>query len=191
MRATTPFVLAALGIVALSPALAMADAPIMVAQSAKAVLPDSCKLLTDAEVRGVFPDAKAGERERSREQYGISGCIWKNTKGTVIFGIDQYKAKPGSVDNELRGMMTGVLDPLKPSAKGAVRYETLKDVGDQAMAAVERADEKRGILGDTAFLVTQRGDRVIFLGSVELARRDRAAALKALEELGRAAAKRV
>ena len=59
------------------------------------------------------------------------------------------------------------------------------------MAVVERADDRQGILWNAAYLVSQRGERMIMLISTELAIRGRPAALKAWEELGRAAAKRL
>ena len=42
---------------------------------------DPCKLLTDDEVRRAFPEAKAGQRERNNEQYGIAACVWKYPGG--------------------------------------------------------------------------------------------------------------
>lgn len=150
---------------------------------------DPCKLLTDAEVRKVFTDAKPGQRERTREQYGITACLWDYPGGK--FAVQLTNAKPGTVDNEIRGMSLGFVDPLKPAARKAVRYETIRGVGDQAMAIVEPADEKRGILTDSAYLITQRGDQQAMLTSTTLAKRDRAAALKTLEELGKTAVSRL
>ena len=150
---------------------------------------DPCKLLTDAEVRKVFPDAKPGQRERTREQYGIVACLWEHPGGR--FAVQVTHEKPGTVDNEIRGMAMGSVDPLNPAARKAVRYETIKGVGDQAMAIVEPADKKRDILDSVAYLITQRGDQQIMLMSNALASRDRAAALKALEELGKTAVNRL
>ncbi|MFM9888547.1 MAG: hypothetical protein ACKVQT_36455, partial [Burkholderiales bacterium] len=76
-------------------------------------------------------------------------------------------------------------------AAANVRYETIKGVGDEAIALVEPADPKRGILTDSAYLITQRGDQQAMLFSSTLAKRDRAEALKKLEELGKAAAGRL
>ena len=101
-----------------------ADDRIVVAASAKAVLPDACKLLTDAEVRSVFPDAKSGER--TREECGIAGCAWRNAKGDVVLGIDQYTSESNSVEKDARGFVHGVIDPLKPSAISAVRVKQIK-----------------------------------------------------------------
>jgi hypothetical protein len=193
MRIVIHIVLFASGVLlfAVVPAISKEDAPIVLAALAKTVLPDACKLLNDAEVRNVFPDAKAGERERSAEEYGIAGCVWRNATGTIVLAITRYTGEPGSVENDVRGFVHGVVDPVKPAAVSAVRLEKVRDVGDQAMAVVERADDKRGILSNMSYLITQRGERMAMLISTELPTRERSAALKALKELGRAAAKRL
>ncbi len=150
---------------------------------------DPCKVLTDADVRKVFPDAKSGQRERRNEQYGMTACQWDYPGGR--FGVQISIEKPGTVRDEIRGISIGIVDPLKPGAGSNVRYETIKGVGDEAMAFVEPADAKRGILSDSACLITQRGDQQVMLMSDSLAKRDRAEALKKLEELGRAAVGRL
>jgi len=150
---------------------------------------DPCRLLTDAEVRAVFPGAKAGVRETSREKYGIRACVWA-TPGSS-FALQRWTAKPGTVDTEIRGLALGFIDPLNAAANTSVRYDTVPGLGDQAKALVEVQDEKRGILADAAILITQRGDQLIELQSQALARGDRAAALQALTTLGRAAAARL
>jgi hypothetical protein len=150
---------------------------------------DPCKLLTDAEVHKVFPDAKAGKIDHSLEEHGIISCIWDHTGDR--FSVQAYKGEQGTIDNKIRGMSLMFLDPLKSGADRGVRYETVKDVGDQARAIVETADQNKGFLTDSAMLVTQRKGVQLTLISTQLANRDRSAALKALEELGRAAAKRL
>ncbi|MGZ5238274.1 MAG: DUF3558 family protein, partial [Caldimonas sp.] len=135
---------------------------------------DPCRLLNDAEVRAVFPSAKAGVRETTREKYGIRACTWKTEAGT--FALQRWTAKAGSVDNEIRGLALGFVDPVNPAAQTAVRYDNVPGVGDQAMALVEARDDKRGVLTDAAILVTQRGDQLVELQSQELARGDRGAA---------------
>lgn len=159
------------------------------AQTAADELPkaDPCKLLTTAEVRKIFPDAENGKRETSTDEYGIKSCIWNHPRGRL--GLQVMKGEPGTVKHEIQGWSIGFKDPLKPGVK--VRYETIAGVGDEAMAVVERADEKAGILQDAAMLIAQRGDQQINLFSNDLASRDRSAALKALEDLGKAAAKRL
>ena len=150
---------------------------------------DPCRLLTTAEVRDVFPNAKVGVRERSREEYGIRACVWETPTGH--FAVQQWTTKPGAVDNEIRGLSSGFLDPLNPAAPNNVRFETIAGIGEAAMAVIETRDESRGILSDVAMLVTQRGDRLLELQSPDLPRSERAVALKALTMLGRTAVNRL
>lgn len=148
-----------------------------------------CALLTDAEVRAVFPGAKAGSPERSREQYGIHACVWDTPSGS--FALQQWAAKGGTVDNEIRGLAAGFVSPVNPNAAKAVRYETVPNLGEQAMVLVEKQDDTRGILTDAAVLVTLRGGQFLELQSQELARGDRAAAVQSLGTLGRSAVARL
>ena len=149
-----------------------------------------CRLLADAEVRRVFPQAKAGVPERTREQYGIRACVWDMPHGPFV--LQQWDAQGGgTVDNEIRGLATGMLDPVNPKARNAIRYETVPGIGEQAMAMVERKDDARGILTDAAILVSRSGGHFLELQSVDLARGERAAALQVLGDLGRAAVGRL
>jgi hypothetical protein len=74
-----------------------------------------------------------------------------------------------------------------------VRYEVLKGVGlgNEAVALVETVDAKRGIVSEGAMLAMHRGERTLFLTSPALPARNRDAALKTLEILGKIAAKRL
>ncbi|WP_159016348.1 hypothetical protein [Cognatiluteimonas profundi] len=151
--------------------------------AAAAVDPDSpCRVLGDATVRAVFPDAKAGARNRSREEYGITACQWSTGSGD--FTAEIWQAKGSTADNEIRGLATGFVDPTKPDAQGNVRFEPVPGVGDQAFAVVENKDAAKGILADVALLVASHGDRILVLTSTDLARGDRADALKTLATLG-------
>lgn len=154
----------------------------------KPLVGDACKVLSDGEVRKVFPDAKGAVANHSTDEYGISSCEWSISGGRFAA---QILKRSGTVQEELQSRADGLIDPFNPAAKRGVRYETLKNVGDGAMAVVEREDAKRGILSSAAIVVVQRGEKELILMSTELAGRDRAAALKALEDLGRAAAKRM
>ena len=154
-----------------------------------AAKPNPCKLLTDAEVRAVFPDAKAARLDLRNEEYGVFTCVWDHAGGR--FFAQEHTGDRGSFAVEGRGLIDGFIDPFKPGAEKAVRFENVKGVGDRAMAVVERRDPARGIVNDIAQLVTQRANRQVLLFSSQLPQRDRAAALKALEELGRAAAQRL
>ena len=151
---------------------------------------DPCAILSLADVQKVFPGAKAGERSRRLEEYGSTECGWKDARGQVVVAV-QESYDTGSAKDDLLGMAAGFTDPLKPQSRRNVRIEVLPGIGSDAAAFVETADPKRGILGDGAMLSLRRGEHTIWVMSVELPRRDRAAALKVFEELGRVAAKRL
>ena len=151
---------------------------------------DPCKLLTDAEVQSVFPGARAGKPERSREQYGIQACQWTHPAGSLALQLWAVK-KPGAHDEEIRGLAQGLVDPFSAAAKKNVRYEKIAGVGDGATALVETESKPRGVLSDLAMLVAQRGNQLVQLQSADLARGDRAAALRGLAQLGKAAVDRL
>ncbi len=159
------------------------------AEAGKLPKGDPCKLLADTEVRKVFPKASTAKPERTREKYGIAACLWEHPAGR--FAVQLTNADPKSTAEEARGLAIGFVDPLKSGAARNVRFEKIAGVGDEAMAVVEQQDEKKGILSDAAYLITQRGDRQVMIIAVDLARGDRAVALKALADLGRAAVGRL
>ena len=72
-----------------------------------------------------------------------------------------------------------------------VRIETFPSLGNDAAAFVEKADAKRGIINDGAMLELRRGKHNISVMTPDLPDRERSAALKLLEELGRIAQKRL
>lgn len=151
---------------------------------------DPCTILPLAEVQKVFPGARAGERSRRLEEYGSTECGWKGPDGQVVIAA-QESYTGGDAKEEVRGMAQGFTDPLKAQSLRNVRVETFPGLGSDAAAVVETADPKRGILGDGAILIVTRAKHSVMLLSAELPHRDRAAALKALDELGRSAAKRL
>ena len=151
---------------------------------------DPCTLMTDAEVRKFFPQAKVGQRERAREKYGLTACFWDHPGGRLALQLS-LGATPGSSMEEAQGIAQGFVDPLKRSARKEVRYETIDGVGSEAVAVVEKADENRGILSNAAYLYTQRGDVQLMIMAVDLARGDRAGALKVLRDIGTIAARRL
>ena len=155
------------------------------------VLPkgDPCVMLRDTEVRKVFPKAANAKPERSREKYGITACTGNHPSGTLV--VQVTKAKPRTVTAEARGLVAGFVSPLKQGAARAVRLEMIPGVGDEAVAVVERKDDKVGILADAAYVITQRGDRQVTIIAADLALGDRAVAVKTLEELGRMAVGRL
>lgn len=151
---------------------------------------DPCAILSLADVRAVFPGAKAGERSRRLEQYGVTECAWKGADGAVLLGVQEsYSA--GTVKADAEGMAQGFIDPLQRQARANIRYETFTTLGVPAVAFVETADPKRFILSDGAMLALRQGDHTVSLMSSELPRRDRALAIKSLEALGKVAAKRL
>ena len=77
-------------------------APLASAAAAPIDANSPCRLLTDSEVRAVFPDAKSGVPERTREEYGIRACVWDTPAGQ--FAVQVWASKGGSVDNEIRGL---------------------------------------------------------------------------------------
>ena len=158
--------------------------------AAKVRADDPCALLIDDEVSKAFPGAASGKRNRSLDGHGILTCMWDTP--TDRFVVQVFDAKSGSVEEELRGRMSGSIDPTMAGAGSRVRYETIGGIGDEAALVLEKADPKSGVLADTAVLVTQRRDRraVLFTGS-SLAAGDRAAAIKTLETLGRHVAERL
>lgn len=151
---------------------------------------DPCAVVSISDVQNVFPGAKAGERSRRLEQYGITECAWKSADGRVLLGV-QESYSSGTARGDAEGMVAGFIDPLQRQARSNVRYETFTTLGVQATAFVETADPKRFILSDGAMLALRKGDHTISLVSSELPRRDRAAAVKSLEALGKVAAKRL
>jgi hypothetical protein len=149
-----------------------------------------CDILSSSDVQKAFPGSKAGERSTRLEEYGITECAWKGPRGQVVLVVQESSSK-GTVKEDIMGMAQGFTDPLKSNSLDNVRFESFSDLGPPAMGFVEKADPARSILGDGAMLIMRNGDHTISLGSGELAQRDRSAALKTLDELGKAAAKRL
>jgi hypothetical protein len=150
----------------------------------------ACRLLTSKEVDAVFAGAKKGEVDNSRQQYGISACIWSTERGTFVA---QFWTSTGThAKDEAQGLMLGALDPLKgQAARNNVRYEDVQGVGEAAVAVLETQDDQRGVLNDFAMLVAQRGNHILVLIAPELARRERGRALTQLQALGQSAANRL
>jgi hypothetical protein len=149
-----------------------------------------CDILSSADVQRAFPGAKAGQRSNRLEEYGITECAWKGPGGQIVLAVQESSYK-GTVKEDAMGMAQGFTDPFKQESLKNVRFESFNDVGTPAMGFVEKADPKRGILGDGAMLFMRNGDHTVSLGSSELAQRERGAALKTLGDLGKAASKRL
>jgi hypothetical protein len=166
------------GLIAIGPA--SATGPIL----------DPCTLLTMADVQQAFPGSKAGELDRGQEKLGMLKCIWRTPNGRLfVFTADEITETPRA---EAAGTWAlTFLDPLRTDAGKHVRYETLIGVGDQAVAVVEREDKAKGFMQAAAILVVRRGKQQVAVLSTDLARLERADALRILGELGKAIAKRV
>jgi hypothetical protein len=208
MRAPVLLALLAWSVAATNPALAQStsgrDAQKAATQTAKDIramtgakpapktVPagDPCAVLPLADVQKHFPGARAGERSRRLEEYGITECGWKGAGGQLVLAV-QESYNDGSAKGDVQGMAMGITDPLKPQSQRNVRIESFAGLGVDAAAFVEQADAKRGILGDGAILALRRGQHTVWLMSAELPRRERAAALKAFEDLGRVAGQRL
>jgi hypothetical protein len=149
---------------------------------------DPCTIVTDKQVHQVLGQTKPGKRDHSVDQYGIATCKWETSTNTLVVQI--FRAK-GTVEDELRSRASGVIDPMKPGAGKNVRYEKVPHVGDETMIAAEKGDESQGLFSDIAALVSRRGDRMAVLFMASLVDGDRAATLKALEDLGGKAAARL
>jgi hypothetical protein len=187
MHLDTPRYFPTLAALALACAFGLAHA-----QAGKHKLPagDPCTVVPLAEVQKAFPGAKAGVRDRHLEEYGSTQCAWSDSRGQVVFGVQESYGSNTAMQ-EAKGQATAFLDPLASAAKANVRYETLSGIAPEAVAFVEAGDRKRGILGDGSLLVLRKGQHTLTLMSPELPKRDRAAALKVYEDLGRIAAKRL
>jgi hypothetical protein len=165
------------------------------AQAAKAIL-DPCTLLTAADLQQAFPGAGAGKLDRSLEKDGLVKCIWSYPGGSqysagslFVFTSDEITETPREEAEDTWALT--FLDPLRSDAAKHVRYETLTGVGDQAVAVVEREDKAKGFSAPAAILVVRRGKQQVAILSSDLARRERAEALRILGELGKAIARRL
>ena len=154
-------------------------------------LGNPCALLTDAEVRRVFPDARPAARDTRFEQAGgdIASCVWQTSRGGFTASITR-NAQP--LGNEIREWSLLMVNPMgdQPRAGDKIRYEQVAGVGDAAMAVLEAPNAILPRTPGIAFLIARRGDRELILASQELPGRERAGGLAALAELAHAAMKR-
>lgn len=152
---------------------------------------DPCAVVPLADVQKVFPGAKPGVRETRKEKYGVTECTWKDSSGVVVLGIQEFYGKDGAME-ETKSFGRAIAGGNMANARN-VRYETLTGIGlgNEAMALVEAVDAKRGIVSDGAMLTLHRGERTLWLTSQVLPQRERIAALKTFELLGRIAVKRL
>ena len=152
---------------------------------------DPCTVVPLSDVQKAFPGAKPGERSTRIEKYGVTECTWKDGSGLVVLGVQEFYGSDSAID-EAKGLGLGLVEGNTANARN-VRYEILTGVGlgNEAVAFVEARDDKRGIVSEGAMLALHRGQRTLLLTSPALPQRDRAAALKTFEALGRIATKRL
>jgi hypothetical protein len=120
-----------------------------------------CALLTDAEMRGVFPKAESGKRNTESLQYGLDRCAWATPSGRI--GVEVSKVEAAAFEEELRGELQDAVDPRVRGALDRIRFQPVPDIGDHAIAVLEKADAERGIYADIALLAVQRGHRMAVL----------------------------
>jgi hypothetical protein len=152
---------------------------------------DPCTVVPLSDVQKAFPGAKPGVRDKRIEKYGITECTWKDGSGVIVFGVQEFYGTDSAME-EAQSLGQATAGGNMANARN-VRYEILTGVGlgSEAVAFVEARDAKRGIVTEAAMLAMHRGQRTLYLTSLALPARDRAAALKTLEVLGRIAAKRL
>jgi hypothetical protein len=149
---------------------------------------DPCTILAVGDVQKIFPGVKP-ERSKRLEEYGTTECAWKGPSGTALIVQESYNEDTNAKQTAL-GKAQGFIDPMSASAAKNVRVEAFPALGDAA-AIVEKADRKKGILSDAALMELRKGRHNISMVSGDLPDKDRAAALKSFEALGRVAAQRL
>jgi hypothetical protein len=166
-------------------------APLGVRSAEKVPSGDPCTVVPLADVQKAFPGAKAGVRNNGKEKYGLTECEWQDGEGQVVFGVQEFYGKDTAMA-ETKSFALAVTGGNLAQTRN-VRYEILTGVGlgNEAVAFVEATDAKRGIVSGSAMLTLHRGERTLWLTSPRLPVRDRAAALKTLETLGKIAVKRL
>ena len=121
----------------------------------------------------------------------MTECGWNDGSGVVVFVVQVAVGSDSALD-EAKSLGQTVVEGKAANARN-LRYEMLTGVGlgTEAVAFIEARDDKRGIVSEAAMLVLHRGQRTLWLTSPVLPQRDRAAALKTFEALGRIAAKQL
>jgi hypothetical protein len=183
MKKTAVVIIAVISIVSMC-----ANALTAGAQRADAQI-DPCALLAIDEVRQVLPGTKPGRIERGLEKQGILRCSWESPDGR-LFLIASREAEDSAKD-EARSWVQAFVDPLRLDAEKRVRFDVIPGIGDEAIAVVERRDTANGITQDAALISIKRGTWSVSLLAPQLARRERADALRVLTELGKGIARRL
>lgn len=122
---------------------------------------NACNLLTDAEVRAVYPDASAGKRNTESLQYGLDRCAWETSTAQV--GVEVSKVEANAFEGELRAELQGAVDPRIQGALDRIKFHPVDGIGDHAIAVLEKGDANRGTYTDIALLAIQRNHRMAVL----------------------------
>jgi hypothetical protein len=146
-----------------------------------------CALLTITEVRQAFPDSQPGEPDRNSGS--ARACGWSHRGGRLSIAI--APASSGPIKDDAAMWAREWLDPFRRDAVSNLRFEVLRSVGDDAIALVEAADARRGLVDSGAMLIVRRGSTQATVMASSLASRDRSEALRILEQLGSALAARL
>jgi hypothetical protein len=141
-----------------------------------------CAMLALRDVRSVYPDAHAGVPDLKLARHGIFRCTWKHRAGTLLLVTG---SADDTVADEAESWALTILDPLRSDAARHLRYETIRGVGTEAVAVVERKDDARGLMQDGAYISVRLGATLVTLLAPDLARGDRADALRKLTQLAR------
>ena len=189
-----PLRLAVFAALASAAALAACSKPDAATSEVKSAIPDvaavgddPCAIVSQDEVRAVFPGAESGKRDHSMDQYGMASCTWELP--TAKLAVQIFKSTNTAAE-EVRGRMLGFLDPLQPGLRDSIQYDTIAGLGDEAVTVAVKADQPKGILADTAMLGIRHGERMAVLFTSTLIG-DEAATKKRLQALGGNAAARL
>ena len=142
-----------------------------------------CALLPLSEVRRLYPDAAAGVPDLSLAKRGIVRCTWKHGAGTLFLVTGDDTGDTAA--EEAESWSLAILDPLRNDAARHVRYETVRGIGDAAVAVVERRDAAKGVMQDGAYISVRRGASLVTILAPDLARGNRAEALRRLTDSAR------
>ena len=139
--------------------IAVSDSPAHLASTAPA--DNACGLLTDAQIRQIFPSAESGKRNTESLEYGLDRCAWKISNGQV--GIEVSKVEADRFEYDLRAELQGAVDLRVDGALQRIRFHAVEGIGDHAIAVMEKADAHNGRYTDIALLAIQRGQRMAVL----------------------------
>jgi len=158
-----------------APAVASSDPP------ATAGVSTPCDLITQEELRTVFPGVASSAPEH-HNAFGIAACEWNGEFGRLL--IQQWASKGHTPQEEVRDLVAGFIDPGRPGAAQRVRLVPLQGLGNYATAVVEARDPQAGVLADMSVLsLARNGQTLVFLTDA-LDEQERDTSLAKLKQLG-------